>query len=48
VPHWYKAAHHLAYWNKFSRPAVKPNYERGVIDTWWYDAEKAERLKSTN
>ncbi len=48
VPHWYKAAHHLAYWNKFSRPATKPKYERGVIDTWWYDAEKAERLKTTN
>ena len=47
VPHWYKAAHHLAYWNKFSRPAVSPKYERGVIDTWWYDAEKAERLKTS-
>lgn len=46
VPHWYKASHHLAYWNKFSRPAKKPDYERGVIDTWWYDAEKAERLKA--
>lgn len=47
VPHWYKAAHHLAYWNKFSRPATKPRYARGVIDTWWYDAQKAELLKST-
>ena len=46
VPHWYKASHHLAYWDKFSRPAVKPRYARGVIDTWWYDAQKAERLKS--
>ena len=46
VPHWYKAAHHLAYWNKFSRPDTKPKYERGVIDTWWFDAEKAEQLKS--
>lgn len=44
VPHWYKAAHHLAYWDKFSRPAVKPKFDRGVIDTWWYDAEKAQRL----
>lgn len=47
VPHWYKASHNLAYWNRFSRPAVKPRYARGVIDTWWYDAQKAERLKST-
>ena len=21
VPHWYKASHNVAYWNKFSRPA---------------------------
>ena len=46
VPHWYKAAHHVAYWDKFGRPAVKPRYERGIIHTWWYDAEKAAKLKS--
>jgi microcin C transport system substrate-binding protein len=45
VPHWYKAAHHIAYWDKFSRPAVKPAYERGVIQTWWYDPDKAAKLK---
>ena len=46
VPHWYKAAHHVVYWDKFSRPAVKPRYERGIIHTWWYDAEKAAKLKT--
>ncbi|MEQ1712924.1 MAG: ABC transporter substrate-binding protein, partial [Hyphomicrobium sp.] len=45
VPHWYKAAHNLAYWNKFGRPEVKPLYERGVVHTWWYDAAKAQSLK---
>jgi microcin C transport system substrate-binding protein len=44
VPHWYKAAHHLAFWNKYGRPAIKPRYERGVVHTWWYDAEKAAKL----
>ncbi len=44
VPHWYKASHNIAYWNKFSRPAVQPKYDPGVIDTWWYDAEKAAKL----
>ena len=44
VPHWYKASHHMVFWNRFSRPAVKPLYDRGV-DTWWYDAEKAAKLK---
>jgi microcin C transport system substrate-binding protein len=45
VPQWFKAAHHVAYWDKFGRPAVKPRYDRGIIDTWWYDAEKAAKLK---
>jgi microcin C transport system substrate-binding protein len=46
VPHWYKAAHHIVHWNKFSRPAQKPKYDTGVDDTWWYDAEKAAKLKT--
>jgi microcin C transport system substrate-binding protein len=44
VPHWYKAAHNIAYWDKFSRPKIKPKYGRGVIDTWWYDKAKAAKL----
>ena len=44
VPHWYKASHTIVYWNKFSRPAVKPKFARGIIDTWWYDAAKAAKL----
>jgi microcin C transport system substrate-binding protein len=44
IPHWYKASHTLAYWNKFSRPGVKPKYARGIPETWWYDAEKAAKL----
>jgi microcin C transport system substrate-binding protein len=46
VPHWYKAAHNMVYWDKFGRPKVKPKYTRGVIDTWWYDEARAARLKS--
>ena len=44
VPHWYKASHTIAFWDRFSWPAVKPKYERGVIETWWYDAAKAAKL----
>ncbi|MDX2265736.1 MAG: extracellular solute-binding protein [Hyphomicrobiales bacterium] len=44
VPNWYKSVHHIAYWDKFSRPPVKPPYSRAVIETWWYDAEKAAKL----
>ena len=44
VPNWYKAAHHLAFWNTFSWPDVKPKYDRGALSTWWYDAAKAGKL----
>lgn len=46
VPHWYKAAHNMAFWNKFSWPAKKPDYDRGIIATWWFDEQKAAELKS--
>ena len=45
VPQWYKASHSLAYWDRFGRPAQKPAYDRGIIDTWWIDSEKAAKLK---
>jgi len=45
VPHWYRPYHYIATWDKFGRPAVKPRYERGIIHTWWYDAERAAKLK---
>ena len=45
VPQWYKASHHIAYWDKFSGPETKPKYSRGAPDTWWYDAEKAAKVK---
>jgi microcin C transport system substrate-binding protein len=48
VPQWYKAVHNIAYWDKFGRPAVKPRYDRGIIDSWWYDADKAAKLKTIN
>ncbi|MGF1552414.1 MAG: extracellular solute-binding protein [Paracoccaceae bacterium] len=37
VPQWNKATHHLAYWDFYARPEIKPEYARGVIDTWWVD-----------
>ena len=46
VPHWYRPFHYIATWDRFGRPAVKPRYERGITHTWWYDAEKAAKLKA--
>ena len=44
VPEWYKPVHHIASWDKYSRPAVSPRYDNGVLDTWWYDKDKAAKL----
>ena len=44
VPQWYKASHTVAHWNKYGRPETKPLYDRGIVDTWWFDAEKAAKL----
>jgi microcin C transport system substrate-binding protein len=46
VPHWYKPSNNIAYWDKFSRPETKPRYDRGVLDTWWYDKDKAAKLEA--
>jgi len=45
VPQWYKASHNAAFWDMYGRPEVKPAYDDGVIETWWYDADKAAKLK---
>jgi microcin C transport system substrate-binding protein len=45
IPHWYKASHWIAYWDVFGRPPKKPRYARGVLETWWYDRDKAAKLE---
>jgi microcin C transport system substrate-binding protein len=44
VPQYYKASHTIAFWDRFSWPATKPKYDRGIEDTWWFDADKAAKL----
>ena len=44
VPQYNKGAHTIAFWDRFSWPAIKPKYDRGIEDTWWFDAEKAAKL----
>ena len=45
VTQWYKGVHNIAYWNKFDRPAFPPKFDTGVIDTWWYNSDKASMIK---
>jgi microcin C transport system substrate-binding protein len=44
IPHWYSGTVKLGYWDRFERPAVKPAYDVGLIDTWWIDPKKDRAL----
>ncbi|MCJ7830872.1 MAG: ABC transporter substrate-binding protein, partial [Desulfobacterales bacterium] len=44
IPHWHIRYFRVAYWDKFGRPAVVPNYALG-FDTWWINAPKDAALK---
>ena len=46
VTQWFKGAHNVAYWHKFSRPKISAKFDMGVVDTWWYDAEKAKMIEA--
>jgi len=48
VPNWHKGSFWIAVWDKFGRPAVKPRYDRGIVDTWWYDAKAAAAIGQGN
>jgi microcin C transport system substrate-binding protein len=45
IPHWYKAAHWIAYWDAFDRPSTKPRYARGAPENWWHDRDRAAKLE---
>ncbi len=43
IPQWYKGTHWVAYWDMYDRPPAKPRYARGVLETWWYNPDKAAK-----
>lgn len=47
VPNWHTAYERIAYWNRFEQPKVQASRAVGFVQTWWYDPEKATRLKET-
>jgi microcin C transport system substrate-binding protein len=47
VPEWYKAAYTVAYYDIFGRPSAPPTYILGETSLWWYDADKAAKLKAS-
>jgi len=48
VPNWGKASHWIVHWDIFEKPKIKPEYDRGITDTWWVNAEKAKTLRRGN
>ena len=46
VPQWYKDTHTVAYYDMYEHPENLPPYSLGELDFWWYNAEKAEKLKA--
>jgi microcin C transport system substrate-binding protein len=44
VPHWHKGTHWIAFWDMFGRPETVPPYDPSIIDTWWFDAERAKSI----
>jgi microcin C transport system substrate-binding protein len=45
IPNWYKPSHWIAYWDVFGRPPAQPRYFRGIPEIWWYDSDKAAKIK---
>ncbi|PVA11162.1 ABC transporter substrate-binding protein [Pelagivirga sediminicola] len=46
IPVWYNDAHWVAYWDMFEHPETMPPYALGVLDFWWWNAEKAAALNA--
>ncbi len=44
VPMWNKPNHLVAYWDLFGRPERGARYDIGVVNSWWYDEDKARRI----
>jgi len=43
IPQWHLSKFRVAYWNKFSRPDIRPKYTLG-FDSWWVDNNKEKNL----
>ena len=46
VPEWYKDKYTVAFYDIFGRPENPPTYALGETSLWWYDADKAAKLKA--
>ena len=47
VPNWYSDYYHVAYWNKFGKPAQQPKFASSasaVINDWWIDSGSDQKI----
>ncbi len=44
IPNWYSGTYKLGYWDRFGRPAKKPAYDLGLLETWWIDEAKDKAI----
>jgi microcin C transport system substrate-binding protein len=45
IPQWYSQNDRYAYWDRFGRPQKLPEFSFGFPEIWWFDKEKAARIK---
>ena len=46
VPQWYKDVYTVAYYDMFEHPEALPPFALGELAFWWYNPEKAAKLKA--
>ncbi len=44
IHNWYSGTYRLGLWDRFGRPAVKPKFDLGLLETWWIDPAKDAKL----
>lgn len=45
VQRWGNSEHWVAFWDQYGFPEELPPLQLGVLDFWWFDADKAARLQ---
>ncbi|MEQ9695301.1 extracellular solute-binding protein [Shimia sp. SDUM112013] len=46
IPVWYNDSTWVAYYDQYEYPEPLPPYALGELDFWWYNAEKAAKLRA--
>ncbi|MDV4143408.1 extracellular solute-binding protein [Shimia sp. FJ5] len=46
IPVWYNDSSWVAYFDQYEYPEPLPRYALGVLDFWWFNADKAAELKA--